>query len=341
MLSILLIQIPVAEASPLTVLSAPSAVAPTLNPGSIFRINITVAHVQMLHGQQFILSYNTDILTAEDFGLYLPFEVLVDSKIDDAEGYLLLAAMTPWGDNYGLTTTEPTPTSWIEFLVEGRGLSVLDLHGPEDGSLLCDVYGEVIPHEDVDGFFDNRLVMATVDIAPDTLNLKSRGQWITVYIELLEGYDVGDIDVSAVVLNDTIPVSLLDVPAPAPVPTKIGDYDNDGIPDLMVKFDRAMVESFIYNQRIRYDEVTLTLTGNLFDGTPFEGTDIFFVNYAGDVNNDGTVDILDAGMVSACWYPGPPMGPLGYDEASDFNKDGEVDIFDVGILSVNWAQITP
>lgn len=185
------------------------------------------------------------------------------------------------------------------------------------------------------------VIPTTIDFDPDTLNLRSKGKWITAYVELPEGYDVSDIDVSTVMLNNTIPISLLDVPAPKPVPTEIGDYDEDGIPDLMVRFDRALVQLFICNQGIRYGEVSLTITGELSDGTPFEGTDVIFVNYAGDVNNDGIVNILDAGIVSSHWYPGPPVGPLGYDSNTDFNKDGAVDIFDVGILSINWEHTVP
>ena len=179
-------------------------------------------------------------------------------------------------------------------------------------------------------------IPATVNIDPDTLNLRSKGKWITSYIELPESHNVSDIDVYTVVLNDTIPVSLLDVPTLEPVPTEIGDYDEDGVFDLMVKFDKAFVESFIYNQGITYGEVSLTITGELFDETPFKGTDIVWVNYAGDVNNDGIVNILDAAMVSAHWHPGPPTGPLGYDSSCDFNKDGAVNILDAAILSVNW-----
>jgi parallel beta-helix repeat protein len=117
------------------------------------------------------------------------------------------------------------------------------------------------------------VVTATLDVAPDTLNLRSVDEWITCFVELPESYDVSDIDVSTVMLNDTIPVSLLDVPAPEPVPIEIGDSDNDTIPDLMVKFDRAMVSASILSKGITYGNVTLTIAGELFDGTPFEGSD--------------------------------------------------------------------
>lgn len=46
-------------------------------------------------------------------------------------------------------------------------------------------------------------IPAAIDIDPNTLNWISKGRWITCYIELPEGYDVGDIDVSTITLDDT------------------------------------------------------------------------------------------------------------------------------------------
>lgn len=62
-----------------------------------------------------------------------------------------------------------------------------------------------------------------------------------------------------------------------------------------------------------------------------------FVVCLGDVNADGIVDIFDIGSVSAHWFPGPPIGPLGYDPVADLNNDGAVDIYDIGIVSANWG----
>jgi len=113
--------------------------------------------------------------------------------------------------------------------------------------------------------------IATVKICPQALNLRSRGKWITAYVEI-PGYDPHDINVSSMLMNITIPAE--------PKPKAIGDYDNDGIPDLMVKFDRAEVVSYVLaNVNVlelieeRFMSVTLTLTGKLNDGTPFQGND--------------------------------------------------------------------
>jgi len=110
------------------------------------------------------------------------------------------------------------------------------------------------------------VLSAVVDINPDSL--RSKGKWITAYIELPEGYNVGDIEVSSIKLNDTVSAEL--------EPSAIGDYDNDAVPDLMVKFNRAAVISYILSvigNPTKFSTVKLTITGKLNDGTPFQGSD--------------------------------------------------------------------
>ncbi len=104
-------------------------------------------------------------------------------------------------------------------------------------------------------------IQATIDINPDTLNLKSKGKWITCYIELPGDYDVEDIDVSTIKLNDQVPAESR--------PTGVGDCDDDGIAELMVKFDRSAVQEILEAG----DEVEITVTGELNDDTKFEGSD--------------------------------------------------------------------
>ncbi len=57
----------------------------------------------------------------------------------------------------------------------------------------------------------------------------------------------------------------------------------------------------------------------------------------GDVNADGTVNVVDAAGVSAHWYPGPPIGPLGYDSNFDINGDGAINILDAALVSAYWT----
>lgn len=113
-----------------------------------------------------------------------------------------------------------------------------------------------------------RILSATIDIDPDTLNLKSKGKFITCYIELPEDYYVEDIDRDSVALTE-INDDLLDPPLYTVGPSEIGDYDEDGIPDLMVKFDR---EELIAVLGVG-DEVEIKATGKLINGTLFKGSD--------------------------------------------------------------------
>ena len=161
-----------------------------------------------------------------------------------------------------------------------------------------------------------------------------------------QGYNVSDIDVSTVMLNDTIPVSLLDVPAPEPVPTEIGDYDSDGIPDLMVKFNRTELIAYIYHVLgIKYDNITLIITGNLTDGTMFEGAVTIWVNFAGDIDGDWNVDPFDyTDFRVAFGSKGPPQVPVpdpNYNLETDFDRDGNVDPFDYTTFRLNYGAHIP
>jgi hypothetical protein len=114
----------------------------------------------------------------------------------------------------------------------------------------------------------NSVVPATIDIEPETLNLQSEGEWISCYIELPEDYDVADIEDDLIFLNETIPA---DVNAPI----QIGDHDEDGNRDLMVKFDRTSViewlETIGYSEEIgSIAEVIFEISGKVKD-TLLEG----------------------------------------------------------------------
>jgi hypothetical protein len=98
-------------------------------------------------------------------------------------------------------------------------------------------------------------IAAVVDIDPDTINLKSKGKWITAYIGLPEPYDAGDIDLDTIVLKkDEFEVG-----------AEYGEFESGRV---KVKFPRAAVQSVL-----EPGEVELTVLGELEDGTPFEGTD--------------------------------------------------------------------
>jgi hypothetical protein len=105
-----------------------------------------------------------------------------------------------------------------------------------------------------------RNITATIDFDPNTLNQKSNGKWVVVYIELPVGYNVKDIAISSIRLEETIPAETW--------PYAMGDYDKDGIPDLMVKFNRDAVIKLLPLGT----SVKVHVTGTV-GSTTFEGVD--------------------------------------------------------------------
>jgi hypothetical protein len=111
-------------------------------------------------------------------------------------------------------------------------------------------------------------ITSDVNVDPDSLNVYSRGRWITCYIELPENYSVSEINVTSILLNQTISAEAH--------PTGIGDEDDDGILDLMVKFNRTDVKSLVMantSMASRFTEVVFTITGCMQDGILFQGSD--------------------------------------------------------------------
>jgi hypothetical protein len=110
--------------------------------------------------------------------------------------------------------------------------------------------------------YENQAVHA-VDINPNKINLKRNAKMVTVFIELPDGYNVADIDISTIKLEKAIYAEAH--------PFSLGDYDNDNIPDLMVKFDARALSEYLDGT---IGEVILSINGEFYDGSLFEGNDI-------------------------------------------------------------------
>ena len=108
-----------------------------------------------------------------------------------------------------------------------------------------------------------RTLPAVVKVKPETLMLTAKGHKVTAYIELSAPYDVADINIGTVVLR----VNGNEIAAKSK-PFRIGDFNKDGVLDLMVKFDRQVLQSHLFT-----GTQTLTVSGELADGEAFSGTD--------------------------------------------------------------------
>ncbi len=95
------------------------------------------------------------------------------------------------------------------------------------------------------------LPSVSLDIDPDTLNLKSKGRWIAAYLST--NASVHDIDISSILLQDAL------------APERY-DYQDD---TLMLKFDRQALIAILEVG----DSVEIKMTGKWGDGSDFEAYD--------------------------------------------------------------------
>jgi hypothetical protein len=113
-------------------------------------------------------------------------------------------------------------------------------------------------------------VEARIDIDPDTLNRQSRGRWVTVYIELPPEYDPRGINASTILLMDMLSPELdLKYGFVKSEDSYFVDHDGNGVFERMVKFNRQEVIQLLDSE----GDVVLTITGQLLDGTEFQGKD--------------------------------------------------------------------
>jgi len=107
------------------------------------------------------------------------------------------------------------------------------------------------------------MITAEVHIHPETLNLKSRGNWVTVEIGIPEGFSASDINIGSIRLNGTIPVYHL------------GPREIQG-QRMILKFSRSslawLIHGTLRTRGSKFVTVTLTITGQA-SGRLFQGSD--------------------------------------------------------------------
>jgi len=102
---------------------------------------------------------------------------------------------------------------------------------------------------------------AAFNADPNTLNLGSSGRWVTAYVELPLAYAPEDVLVGTVLLNGVVPAD--------PDLGGLGDFNENGVPDLAFKFDRQDVESHLEEG----DSVEVRVTGEIEDTIYFTGSE--------------------------------------------------------------------
>ena len=114
-------------------------------------------------------------------------------------------------------------------------------------------------------------ITVTIEVEPETLNRKSRGNWVTVEIELPRGYHAKDVHISSIRLEGTVHAETKPYHRGCEHNREHHHYDNDNDHDdreIKVKFDRREVLNVLPNG----EHVKVHVTG-IVGTTTFEGVD--------------------------------------------------------------------
>ncbi|MGQ9531064.1 MAG: DUF4114 domain-containing protein [Candidatus Bathycorpusculaceae bacterium] len=240
-----------------------------------YAINVTVDEMGI---ETFEAGYYRVSILAE-IAVYAPFNNLSWYLIGDGQLKLLFLGENSTGDTayfmaddaFGLCLGSPEGYFYTEtWRNEDEKDHALVFMNPKAS-------GYIIAWEDLwslgDADFQDFILAAltpvnvSVRYFPRTLNLKSKGRWITAIVRLPKNYNVSDVDVSSIMLNGTVPADQR-------------HYEICECLNLIVlKFNGTAVIEMIkesLNETLckkKFVKVSLTLTGRFLDGIPFQGTD--------------------------------------------------------------------
>jgi hypothetical protein len=136
-----------------------------------------------------------------------------------------------------------------------------------------------------------------IAVEPETVNLSAPGQFVKAVLQLPAPYDPQDIVIESVsVFGQLFALSR---------PIGYVDENEDGVTELMVKFDREAFQQLVPEG----DEVPVTITGEVRDTVWFTGTDIIRTIRPNVTHpNGGEYLIVSHQTVDITWDP-PVTGP--------------------------------
>ncbi|MHC4133091.1 MAG: hypothetical protein ACYSSP_10020 [Planctomycetota bacterium] len=128
------------------------------------------------------------------------------------------------------------------------------------------------------------LIPVSIDIkpgsCPNPLNINSKGV-LPVAILGTGDFDVQEIDPASIRLADVAPLRWSSEDVATPIidgeECECTEDGPDGITDLMLKFDNQEIVDAL-GEVVDGEELPLTLTGELFDGTPVESRDCVIIS---------------------------------------------------------------
>jgi hypothetical protein len=304
-----------------------SIIDPTLVPPATFMINVTIAEVSSLYGYQFNLTFDPKILVCLSVQIndvlnetnYTPNE-----NVDNTAGFAFVN-VTYYPPGVPLNLDSATPFVTINFRVKTIGETNLTLTDTE----LVDSTGQPITHEDYNGFFQSLIVDMAVLAVSASLTAFYQGESTNVTVVVANLGNATESCVLDVYYNSTL-LTAMNITSLAP---------NANATVIILWNTTSVLWGYYvmsaYVPPLPYE--TNVANNNFTDG-------IVMVKIPGDLNGDGTVNILDSIILANAFlshgpnydYPGEPASP-NWNPNADLNGDNVVNILDAILLAENFG----
>jgi len=310
---------------PPTALRVDPSMTRGISGGGSFSIDIRADNVIDLYSYEFILLYNTSVLTATSASTYSPFTIPTIGSgifINDPAGYVFMCFHMMFGTIHGVSSNS-TKLATINFDVTVSGESGLDLSGTLLGSA-AHTGGISITHIPYNGYFNTLYKLHDVAVTGVSAPTKVPVGGIA-YINVTvknEGNYTETFNVTA--YSDTDPID-----------TQTGITLSAGS-NITLEFiwDLTGIAPGVYTISAEATVVPLEVWPNLDDNTYIDGE--VYVKIPGDVDGDRDVDASDLSDLRNAY--GFEPGDSNWDEDCDFNGDNKVDASDLFDLGKNYGK---
>ena len=298
----------------------PEIIDPTMLPPSWFTINITVDDVEDMYHYDFVLNYDTTILTCYGAIILPDLNGIRPSgfvTFNDTAG-IVSANVTFNPPASPITTYSPMPLLTLYFQVDSIGWTDLDLNNTH----LTDSYWKSIPHETTDGYFMTLIRdVAVIDLVANETEVYP-GWFVSINITV---ENQGDI-------LETFNVEIY--------------YDSNLITTITVVDlmpNASIILSILWNTTKVQSCNNYTISAHI-PQVPFEldTTDNVYIDgkvkirIPGDINGDDKVDILDC-IIASNSFGSTPSDPE-WNRYADLNRDNRVNILDMIKIALNFGK---
>jgi hypothetical protein len=337
----MLTTVPKLNATSTVIHVAPATISGAL-VGQDYTVDINVTNAADLYGWEFQLNYDHTILhltsTSIVAGGLNPDTQIYQSLTDDAHGHLWWAVSSKYPTVTGITYAEHAIFE-INFHVIATGTCNLHL----SGTVLSDHTGTAISHTDADG----TITVGTRDLTVTSITVDNLGCQIykddtyangsTYYYPVeVKVHNTGTLDAGS--FNVSLQVyayngSSIEATQEINVTAGLGA----GL-DTTVNFTSLFhpTKTGMYKLTATVDSQNNVIEDNEANNVLVQ--DNVPVTVMGDINGDGTVNILDGVIISQAFTATPT--DAWWNIKADLNHDGVIDVLDATRIGIHWGEIS-